>query len=207
MASDTATRTLAFGPIAVRYDESVITPRPWTLSQSEWVADVAPVCPPGPILELCSGAGHIGLAAAVLTGRPLVQVDANPSACELAQVNARDAGRSAVVDVRCGWLAEMIAPDERFPIVIADPPYVPSRVVGRFDDPALAIDGGRDGLEGLIECGELADRHLVPGGLLSLQVRGPGQWQNLRRHLPDTLRLVECRSYGTDRAVVHMTRV
>lgn len=198
--------SITFGPITVRYDDSVIKPRPWTVSQSEWVAEAAPDRPPGPILELCSGAGHIGLAAAALTGRPLVQVDANPAACRLARHNAEAAGLGEVVEIRCGWLSEMVDDGESFPIVIADPPYVPSAAVGRFVDPALAIDGGSDGLDRLVECCRLADRHLLAGGLLSLQVWGSGQWAQLRPQVPSALVLDECRTYGPDRAVVHLTR-
>lgn len=198
--------TITFGPITVRYDDSVITPRPWTVGQSEWAAEAAPDRPPGPILELCSGAGHIGLAAAALTGRPLVQVDANPAACRLARHNADAAGLGARVEIRCGWLSEMVDDDERFPIVIADPPYVPTAAVGRFGDPTLAIDGGSDGLDGLAGCCRLAEQHLLTGGLLSLQVWGSGQWAQLRPRVPGALVLDECREFGPDRAVVHLTR-
>ena len=54
---------VAFGPITVEADASVLTPRPWTLVQSAWAAELSPGAPAGPILELCCGAGHIGLAA------------------------------------------------------------------------------------------------------------------------------------------------
>lgn len=197
---------LTFGPITVRYDGSVIAPRLWTLGQSEWAAAESANRPPGPILELCCGAGHIGLAAAALTGRSLVQVDANPAACRLASDNAEAAGLTCAVDIRCGWLREMVHADERFPIVIADPPYVPSAAVSGFSDPTLAIDGGSDGLDRLVECCQLAERHLLTGGLLSLQVWGPSQWARLRPRVPASLALDECRTFGPDRAVVHLTR-
>ncbi|GAC1478411.1 MAG: hypothetical protein NVS1B12_14730 [Acidimicrobiales bacterium] len=198
--------TLTFGPITVRYDSSVIAPRLWTLGQSDWAATASANRPTGPILELCCGAGHIGLAAAVLTGRSLVQVDANPAACRLASDNAEAAGLTSAVEIRCGWLREMVRPDERFPIVIADPPYVSSAAVSSFADPTLAIDGGTDGLDRLIECCQLAARHLLTGGLLSLQVWGPSQWARLLPKVPASLVLDECRTFGSDRAVVHLTR-
>ena len=85
-------RSCTFGPITVDYDERVLEPREWTLQQSRWAAELAGDAESGPILELCSGAGHIGLAAAVLSGRDLVQVDANPVACSFAIFNAARAG-------------------------------------------------------------------------------------------------------------------
>src|SRR5438270_3643949 len=90
-----------FGVLEVVFNGSVLRPRPWTMMQANWAADVAGVVPAGPILELCSGAGHIGLLAAVLSGRRLVQIDADPSACRFARRNAGWAGLGKHVDVRC----------------------------------------------------------------------------------------------------------
>ncbi|NLE98960.1 MAG: methyltransferase, partial [Propionibacterium sp.] len=69
-----------FDPLQIEYDERVLAPRPWTRMQSEWAAEIALRAPDGPVLELCSGAGHIGLEAARLSGRALVCVDQNPAA-------------------------------------------------------------------------------------------------------------------------------
>ena len=89
------TRSQVFGPLVVRYDERVLTPRPWTLMQSLWAAELAAQATAGPILELCAGAGQIGLAAAALTGRALVQVEADPVAADYARTNAAAAGRDS----------------------------------------------------------------------------------------------------------------
>jgi len=196
---------LSFGPLVVRYDDSVIEPRPWTIAQSEWAAEAALGVPAGPILELCCGAGHIGLATAVLTGRPLVQVDASAAACDLARDNARRTGLAPVVAVRRRQLLDAAASHERFPVILADPPYIPSGEVGSFDDPEHAIDGGADGLDLAAACCVVAADHLVAGGVFSLQLGGRDQWERLARRLPLPLRFVEHRSYGADRSVVHLT--
>jgi len=48
-----------------------------------------------------------------------------------------------LVEVRCADLGSAVAEGERFPLVLADPPYVPSGEAGDFpDDPEVAIDGG-----------------------------------------------------------------
>lgn len=119
--------TMTFGPLVVTFDDRVLRPRPWTLLQASWAAELAPDLPPGPILELCSGAGHIGQAAAVLTGRGVVQVDADPHACALAVVNAEANASAGRVEVRCGELGTAVRADERFPLVLLDPPYLPQR--------------------------------------------------------------------------------
>ncbi len=169
-----------FGPLTISFDDRVLTPRSWTLAQSRWAAELAQEAHPGPILELCAGAGHIGLAAAVLADRDLVQIEADPVAAEFARGNAERAGRSAWVDVRCVRLQDGVGDDERFPIILADPPYLPSADVERWpDDPVTAIDGGTDGLDLVRACLEVAARHLDDDGQLLLQIAGPRQDQQI----------------------------
>ena len=205
MMSPVAVETLLFGPLVVTFDERVLRPRPWTLLQATWAAELAPELPPGPILELCSGAGHIGQAAAALSRRSLVQVDVDPHACGLAEANAEAnaATRDLEVDVRCGDLGAALVGDERFPLVLADPPYLPRREVPAWPgDPALAVDGGDDGLELARRCLDVAGRHLASGGAVLLQALGSDQVEHLR---PDAhaagLTIVEARSEDRRRAV------
>jgi methylase of polypeptide subunit release factors len=74
-------------------------------------------------------------------------VDLSPAAAELTVLNAEAAGLAPFVEVRCADLSAAVAPGERVPLVIADPPWVMGADTGRFpEDPPLAIDGGNDGL-------------------------------------------------------------
>jgi release factor glutamine methyltransferase len=202
-------RQVVFGPVTLTFDESCLTPRPWTLEQSTWVAAVEDV-PPGPILELCAGVGQIGLVVALLTGRRLVQVDGNPAACRWARINADRAGFGDRVEIRQGDLDQGVRTGELFAIVVADPPYVPTAEVASFDDPVVAIDGGVDGLATARRCLELAAQHLAPGGLLSIQLRGRAQADSLREAYLGSGRNVlqpeQVRDWGTDRAVAHYRR-
>lgn len=199
-------RRARFGPVTLHFDDSCLTPRPWTIEQSKWAATVADV-PGGAILELCAGVGQIGLVAAMMTGRRLVQVDRNPRACRWARVNAEQTDAADRVEVRQGDLEEAVAAGERFAVILADPPYVPTVEVARFDDPVRAIDGGSDGLDLAWRCMQVADDHLEPGGLLSLQLRGRKQAAALlavyqgstRRRLGPG----RVRAWGSDRAVAH----
>jgi len=186
---------MAFDRLEIAYDDRVLEPRPWTAQQSHWAAELIADAPAGPVLELCSGVGHIGLLAIASRARPLVCVDVSPVACAYARRNAEAAGLSRLVDVREGRLDEALTVDERFAVVIADPPWVPSAETGRFpQDPLLAIDGGPDGLDVARECLRVAARHLLPGGDLVLQVGTRGQAEILAGEC-DMLRLDEVR-YG-----------
>lgn len=169
-------RTCAFGPLVVTYDSRVIEPRAWTEAQSRWAAEAAAVAPPGPMLELCAGAGHIGLLAALLADRDLVQVESDPVAADYARENAQRAGLGGRVRVRVCDLAQSLAPGESFPVVIADPPYLPSDHVAQWPtDPPGAIDGGADGLRLVRSCVAVIDGCLSEGGAAILQVWGERQ--------------------------------
>lgn len=170
----TALRSLPFGPLTISWHEGVLEPRPWTAAQSRWAAELAEELPEGPLLELCSGAGHIGLLAAYLARRPLVCVDVSPEACALTRLNADAAG--VAVDVREGPMDAVLREGERFGLVIADPPWVSTQEVVTYpEDPVLAIDGGPDGLAIARLCLEVADAHLAEDGLLVLQLGDEAQ--------------------------------
>lgn len=204
-------RRCRFGPLEVAYDERVLEPRPWTLAQSRWAAEVAADAAPGPLLELCAGVGHIGLAAAVLADRDLVQVELDPVAAAFALANANHAGWASRVEVRVGRLEDVVAAGERFPLVIADPPYLPTAEVDRFpSDPLLAIDGGADGLALVRACLVVASGHLVAGGSLLLQVAGPRQADEVAAIVADAqqaaLQMLETRVIDQARAIMLLSR-
>ncbi|WP_238146899.1 methyltransferase [Ornithinimicrobium murale] len=170
-----AVSVMTFGGLRIAYDHRVLTPRPWTAQQSRWAAQLMAGAPPGGVLELCCGAGHIGLLATALTPEParrhLVAVDINPAAMAFTVSNAQNAGLSPWVEVRHGDLTAVLGTEESFALIIADPPWVPEAETTRFpQDPLQAIDGGVDGLEVARRCLEVAQRHLAPDGALLLQL-------------------------------------
>lgn len=191
-------RTVPFGPLSIDVDDTVLLPRPWTYAQSRWAAELLTSLPAGDVLELCSGAGQIGLAAVHGTGRRLVMVDAAPRACELARVNAERVTED--VEVREGQFDAVLGEDERFALVVADPPWVPTQRVGEHPaDPLWAIDGGIDGLEVARRCVRVAAKHLEPTGRLLLQLGSREQVALLER--PFTwvgLEVVEVREEGQE---------
>jgi len=175
-------QSCTFGSLRISYDDRVLAPRSWTEAQSRWVADLSARAPAGAIAELCAGAGHIGLLAAVLTGRPLVQVEADAVAADFARGNAAATAAAPRVEVRTKPIQSAFAAGERFPLLIADPPYLPTAEVARFpDDPLTAIDGGPDGLALLGVCLDVTTSHLLDDGAAVFQVAGPAQADSLAR--------------------------
>jgi release factor glutamine methyltransferase len=184
-----------FAGLRIKYDDRVLAPRDWTAAQSQWAAELVRTAPPGPVLEVCAGAGHIGLLAVTLAPRPLVCVDDDPVACQYLRRNAAAAG--VPVDVREGPMQSVLDPDERFAVLIADPPWVPRSDVRRFpEDPVTAIDGGPDGLDLVRACLAVIEQHLAPAGSAVLQV-GPQQVDPTRDLVAryDGLQVVEVRAF------------
>jgi len=164
-------QSILFGGLSIDFDDRVLRPRDWTLAQSTWAEALLDELPAGPVLELCSGAGHIGLRAIAARRRHLVAVDLDPVACDYIRRNAAAAGLADLVDVRQGAMVSVLETAETFPLIIADPPWVPRADLTRFpEDPELAIDGGDDGMHVARMCLALIDRHLAPGGSALLQL-------------------------------------
>ena len=189
--------SMPFGSLTIWFDRKGFRPRPWTQMQSAWAADLLARLPPGDLLELCAGAGHIGLLALAeadrATGaqassrRRLVQVDRDATACRLAVHNAASAGLGDRVEVRQGLVEQSLAAPERFVMIIADPPWVPSRRVRDYpENPQWAIDGGSDGLGVVRALLPVTERHLHATGVALLQVGGPHQVDRVQHLLQST---------------------
>lgn len=172
----TSSRSLDFGGLRIEYDDRVLQPRPWTAAQSDLAAQAWHAGPDGRLLELCAGAGHIGLLALTQVETDGVLVDINPVACAWARSNAAAAGLDTRAEVRERSVRACLEDDEQFAVVVADPPWVPAHQVYEFPaDPPLAIDGGRDGLDLARDCVETIEECLHPDGTAVLQLGSVAQ--------------------------------
>lgn len=201
-------RSAAIGSLDISYDDRVLEPRAWTEWQASWAAELAAGAPAGPILELCTGAGHIGLLTVAQCDRDLVAVDVSEDACRFATQNALAAGLGGRVEVRQALVQDACRDGEVFPIILADPPWVPSEQTARFPaDPLSAIDGGADGLEVARACTEVIARHLHPDGVALLQLGSAAQVELLAAEVAGTLQVVEVREEPGRGAVALISRV
>ena len=203
--------TVTFGGLPISFDERTLRPRAWTAMQSEWAAELLRSAPAGPVLEICAGVGHIGLLAIIDRSRDLVQVDLNGVACEFARLNAAAAGLASRVEVRHGRMEEAVTDAERFAVIVADPPWVPSAETEVFpEDPLTAIDGGDDGLVVARTCLGVIDRHLDAAGSALLQLGTEAQVAAVDDHLHERrelrLRVEDFRTHEAGNVVVHLVR-
>ena len=127
-------------------------------------------------------------------------VDIDPVACAFARHNAARAGLD--VDVREGPMERVLAAEESFALVTADPPWVPRAETGRFpEDPLLAIDGGDDGLDLARLCLTVADAHLAEEGSVLLQLGTEDQVSEIAAWASEQVRLrvTDSRPHGAVR--------
>lgn len=196
---DGASQTIDFGGLTIAFDERVLRPRSWTVAQSTWAAELLPLLGPGDVLELCCGAGQIGLLAVRDSGRRLLGVDLNPTAAAYTRSNAELAGLADRLEMREGRISEVLREGEQFPLIIADPPWVRRGEVARFpEDPLSAIDGGDEGMTVVRECLDAVVAHLAPGGVALLQLGDLHQAEAVPALLQksSTLAVDEVREYG-----------
>lgn len=138
------------------------------------------------VLDLCCGSGN--LAIAIKMARPDCAVwasDLSPEAVSLTRENARFAG--ADITVIMGDLFEPLR-GQRFDLIVSNPPYIPAGDLPGLQaevgfEPALALDGGEDGLRFYRAILAQAPHFLKPGAWLMLEM-GDGQAADLEALLP-----------------------
>ncbi len=165
---------------AFAVDARALIPRAETEQLVEFILAAHP--PEGAsILDVGAGSGVIALTlAAEIPGSRVTAIDLSPGALELARENARKLGQAhpelgieeRVVFLQ-GDLLEGVA--GTFDLIAANLPYIPTGVLPTLAeevrrDPALALDGGPDGLALLLKLAAAAPARLKPGGLLALEI-------------------------------------
>jgi release factor glutamine methyltransferase len=158
----------SFRGLRIAIDPGVFVPRQRTTA---FLAGTAIALAPRMALDLCCGSGAIG--AALLAEVPGVEVwasDVDPAAVACARRNL-PADR-----VVLGDLFEAVPEGQRFDVIVANAPYVPTDAIAdmpseaRDHEPLITLDGGPDGLDVHRRIAAAATRWLTPGGRLLVEV-------------------------------------
>jgi release factor glutamine methyltransferase len=130
------------------------------------------------VLDLCSGSGAIAISLAKeRDDLELWGTDIAPQAITISRLNAA----RHKVEARCRFLHGDVFEPVRdkagiFDLIVANPPYIRSGDLERLPadvrqwEPALALDGGDDGLQFYRRIVAQAPTYLKPGGFLQLEI-------------------------------------
>ncbi len=171
----------AFRELDLQVDRRVLIPRPETEGLVECVlealAEQRDAWKQPRVLDLGTGSGAIALSVA--HEWPLARVfatDVSEDALAVARANAQACGLAARVAFSLGHWFDAVGTDERFEVVVSNPPYIATGEAAllpgdvREWEPELALYAGESGNEALREIIEDAARHLVTHGLLALEL-------------------------------------
>ncbi|HUM13660.1 MAG TPA: peptide chain release factor N(5)-glutamine methyltransferase [Myxococcaceae bacterium] len=191
------TGTREFYGRAFAVDPRVLVPRPETELLVEAVLQGLPGEAEVRLLDLCTGTGCVGITLALERPRArVVATELSPGAAEVARANAAALGVAERFEVRVGDLFAPVEGEPPFHAIAANPPYVPRGDIPTLSpevrrEPALALDGGPDGLDVVRRIAAVAPRWLVPGGLLAMEIGD--------RQGPTVRSLLEAAGYGSVR--------
>ena len=146
-----------------RWDSEVVVEKALSLIPEE---------EPWRVADLCTGCGTYALSLKYY--RPLAEVqavDISPEALAVAKGNGETLGLE--VDFRLGNLTEPLT--GQFDLIVSNPPYIATEYLKSLDtdvrhEPALALDGGADGLDFYRLLALLAPRKLKEGGFLLVEI-------------------------------------
>ncbi len=171
----------AFRDLDLEVTPAVLIPRPETEGLVEAVIGFLGAetgrWPRPRVLDLGTGSGAIALAiASEFPAAAVVATDASEEALDVARRNAAACGLADRVEFRRGNWLDAVDADERFEVVVSNPPYIAAHERDvlprdvRDHEPAAALFAGSTGLEALREIIDESPRHLVAGGLLALEL-------------------------------------
>ena len=130
------------------------------------------------VLDLCTGSGCLAvLASQSFPNATVDAVDISEDALAVAARNVADYGLEDRVSLYQGDLFDAVG-EARYDLIITNPPYVDAQGMADLPreclhEPALAFDGGDDGLDIVRRILDAAKDHLTPdGGLLCEIGRG-----------------------------------
>ena len=171
------TKEAWLGDFRFYVDERVIVPRSHIAELlreqlTPWVNDPWAV---GRILDMCTGSGCLAILAADAFPEAMVDaIDLSSDALAVAEKNVRDYG----LDERIRLIqsdAFSSVPEEKYDIIISNPPYVNAESMGRLPEeyrrePEMALASGEDGLDFVRVLLKDAAEHLTPDGILVVEI-------------------------------------
>jgi ribosomal protein L3 glutamine methyltransferase len=130
--------------------------------------------PPRRVLDLCTGNGSLAVLAAFVWPEAAIDAsDISADALAVARLNVDRHGLAERIALR--QVDALDGADGRYDLIVCNPPYVNRRSMEALPpefraEPALALDGGNDGMDFVRRLLQAAPAHLADDGVLVLEI-------------------------------------
>ena len=173
------TREAFLGEHRFYVDERVIIPRSYFLEiipeqLPQWLPPDKPV---KRAVDVCTGSGCLAiLLSHQFTTARVDAIELSPEALEVAKINVAAHGLGARVKLFQSDVFDSV-PGAKYDLILSNPPYVPTRELRDLpaefkNEPRMALDGGRDGLDIIRKLLRQSRDRLQPHGIVVLEVGG-----------------------------------
>ena len=173
------TREAFLGEHRFYVDERVIIPRSYFVELlpeqiPQWLPAKKPV---KRAVDVCTGSGCLAvLLAHQFTGARVDAIELSPDALAVARFNVASHGLTKRVKLLHSDVFDAV-PSAKYDLIVSNPPYVPTRELRGLPaefkkEPAMALDGGRDGLDVIRKLLRQARDRLQRHGIVVLEVGG-----------------------------------
>lgn len=153
-------------------DSNVLIPQPDTeILVEEVIQFVSKMNQKAKILDMCTGSGAIAIAIANHINCEMTAVDISDKALEIVRKNAVQ--NKAKIEILQSDMFEKIT--EKFDVIVSNPPYIETETIKSLpqevkNEPMIALDGGKDGLDFYRILASKARNHLQNGGILAVEI-------------------------------------
>ena len=193
--------------------KDVLIPQPDTEILVEEVINIANKLENPIILDLCTGSGAIAISLAkYVPNIKVIATDVSKKALEIARHNAKLNGVLNSIDFLESNLFDKIK-NIKFDIIVSNPPYIPSNEIKTLpkdvrQEPVIALDGGKDGLDFYRKIFEKGYEFLNRQGYLCVEI-GYNQREDVKKIIEKQKRYVEtyCKKDLCENDRVIITRI
>lgn len=167
-------------------DENVLDPRPDSEIIVELILSDYKNIENLNLLEIGTGSSCLIVALVkALSDASATAIDISDKALQIAEKNISQHQLSTKIKLLQSDLFERLATNNKFNIILSNPPYIPSNEIGLLAmevqnyDPILALDGGKDGLDFYRSIAKKSRNYLQKNGSLYLEI-GVNQFTAIR---------------------------
>lgn len=196
-----------FMGIPLNVGPGVLCPRPDSEVVCETAIELLAGVPSPAVLDLCAGTGCLGLGVCrFVPGAQVTCVEKSPAALGYLRRNVQGRGVQAVEADAFGYYRQL--PANSLDVLLSNPPYLTAAEMGALmpetaKEPAMALDGGGDGLAFYRLITEKYRDAVRPGGWLVLEIGCAQAAQVLALGKANGWRNGQCRKdYGGNDRVV-----